>query len=283
MKIIFETFKKSIYNPSFYKSISEEPFSGIFHYYAKVTLILSFVMTLVFGIFLAPIGITFIKERAPDLIKTYYPSGLVVHIEKGEASANVPMPYIVPVKQITGNTPPLDSVQNMFVIDTNNNFEKKIFESYKTYGLLTKTEFVTQNSKGDITIQDLRGAPTTTISQEVLLGWVEKIHNSIGVIVSFGLVATFVLFIIGYIAYLVPLLIFALIPFFISWLKKTPLSYSSAYKMSLYAIVPALALKTLLNMVGILILPAYLTLLVFMLIMALNMREVKPQTLFENK
>jgi hypothetical protein len=53
--------------------------------------------------------------------------------------------------------------------------------------------------------------------------------------------------------------------------------------MSLYAIVPALALKTLLNIVGVFFIPAYFTFLVFLLIISLNMREAEEPTLFENK
>lgn len=282
MKTILETFKKSIYNPAFYQSAGKEPFWNIFHYYSKVALILSAMMTVVLGIFIVPAGVAFIKEHAPDLIKTYYPAGLVVHIEKGEAMANVPMPYIVPVKQVTGIAPAVDTLQNMLVIDTTHGFDKKTFEDYKTYALLTKTEIVTQSDKGQITIQNLRGTPTTTISQEVLLSWVEKIRGALGYIVSFGLVATFVIFVLGYFMYLLPLLLFALVPFFIAWLKKIPLSYGEAYKMSMYAILPALALKTLINLMGIFFIPPYFTLLVFMLIVALNMREVGQPKLFNN-
>lgn len=282
MKTIYETFKKSIYNPAFYQSAGAESFWNIAHYYSKVTLILSAAMTIVLGLVLVPVGVTFVKDHAPDLIKTYYPAGLVVHIEKGEATANVPMPYVVPLKQVTGIAPATDALQNMIVIDTTRDFEKKTFVDYKTYALLTKTEIVTQSDKGQITIQELHGVPTTTMSQEVLLSWVEKIRGSLGLIVSLGLVATFVIFVLGYLMYLAPLLLFALVPFVIAWLKKTPLSYTSAYKVSLYAIVPALALKTLINLMGIFFIPSYFTLLVFILIIAINMREVEQAKLFNS-
>lgn len=85
---------------------------------------------------------------------------------------------------------------------------------------------------------------------------------------------------LGYLMYLILLLLLALIPKSIAYLKKMPLSYASAYKMSLYAIIPALALKTLLNILGVFFLPAYFTLLVFMLVIAVNMREKEEPTLF---
>lgn len=283
MRTIFETFKKSVYNPEFYQSAAGEPFWNILRYYSKVALILATTMTVVLGLVLVPVGVIFVKDHAGALIKTYYPAGLVVHVEKGEATANVPMPYVVPVKQLTGVAPSVDALQNMIVIDTTHDFDKKMFKDYKTYALLTKTEIVTQSDKGQITIQELHGIPATTMSQDVLLSWVEKIRGSLGFIIVLGLLATFIIFILGYFMYLVPLLLFALVPFVIAWVKKTPLSYVEAYKMSLYAIIPALALKTLINLMGIFFIPSYFTLLVFMLIIAINMRGTEQSTLFENK
>lgn len=280
MKSIYETFKKSVYNPSFYQSAPTESFGAILGYYSKVALILSAAMTIVLGAVLIPIGVKFVKERAGDLVRTYYPADLVVHIEKGEATANVPMPYIIPVKQLTGVTPAADVLQNMVVIDTAHDFEKKTFEDYKTYTLLTKSEIVTQSDNGQITIQNLRGMPTSTMSQEVLLSWIENIKSSLWIIVLVGIVATFIIFTCGYLLYLIPLILFAFVPFFVAWLKKTPLSYGASYKMSMYAIIPALALKTALNLLGVFFLPPYFTLLVFMLVITINMREVDQPKLF---
>lgn len=283
MKKIFETFKDSIYNPSFYQSATKDTFWNIFRYYSNATLILSLIMTVTLGIVLVPRGVAFVKEQAVDMVKTYYPADLVIHIENGEATANVPMPYVIPVKQITGVAPSENNLQNMIVVDTNREFDKKMFQEHRTYVLLTKTEIVTQNDNGQITIQELRGSPITTLNQEVLLSLIEKVRNSIPIIVTLGLFATFIILAIGYLVYLIPLLIFALVPFFIAWLRKSSLSYVEAYKISLYAIIPALALKTLLNLMGVFFLPSYFTLLVFMLIVAVNMREVEEPTLFENK
>ena len=170
----------------------------------------------------------------------------------------------------------------MLAIDTKHDFEKRKFEEYKTIALLTKTEIVTRSDKGQITIQELRRMPMTTISQDFLLSWVEKVRGKLVYIILGGVVAAFIVVALGYMVYLIPLLLFALIPFFIAYLKKMPLSYGGAYKISLYAIVPALAGKTLLNLVGVFFLPSYFTLLVFMLIVALNMKEAVQPKLFDN-
>lgn len=283
MKTTFETFKKSIYDPVFYRAAASEPLGGIFRYYAKATLLLSVIMTIGLGFLLGPAIVSFVKIGASELVKSYYPVGLVVTIEKGEATINMPEPYIVSGRGDTLVALKKQGLENLLVIDTQHEFEKKTFEEYKTIALLTKTEIVTRSDNGQTTIQELRRMPATTISQDFLLSWVEKVRGKLGYIVLGGAVAAFVAIALGYMVYLVPLLLFALIPFFIAWLKRAPLSYGGAYQMSLYAIVPALVLKTLLNLFGIFFLPAYFTLLVFMLIIALNMREVEAPTLFENK
>lgn len=283
MKTIFETFKKSVYSTTFYQTVGENSFWSIFKYYFKVTLLLSIAMVVVLGVILVPRGVSFMKNKAGALVSEYYPADLSIEIKNGEAITDVAMPYIIPVKHMTGVTPPAGEIQNMVVIDTTSDFDEKTFENYKTYTLLTKTKLVTQSNAEQITIQNLRGVPDTIISQEVLLSWVEKIRASLWSIVLFGLLATFIIFTFGYLAYLIPLIVFAFIPFFIAWIKKTPITYVESYKISMYAILPALALKTLMNLLGIFFLPSYFTLLVFMLIIAINMREVEAPTLFENK
>lgn len=279
MKTIYDTIKQSVYNPSFYQSVEETPLSGIIRYYVKVSFLLAFVMTIALGALLVPKGIAFVRDSAPSMVKAYFPADLNIHIEKGDASVNVAMPYLVPLSGVSSTT--ADVIQNILVINTTEEFNKKKFDEYRTFALLTKNEIATQNDKGQITIQSLRTLPTITINQAWLLSWVEKINGSLVYIVLFGLIGTFIALLFGYLVYLILLFLFALIPLFIAYLKKDVLSYRSAYKMSLYAIVPALILKTLLNLLGIFTIPAYFSLLVFMLIIAVNMREVKEPTLFE--
>lgn len=281
MKTIFETFKKSVYDPVFYQNAVTTPLSDIVRYYIKFSLFLSVVMTVYLGIALVPQGIKFVKEHAPELVKSYFPAELTINIEKGSASVNVKEPYIIAGKNGSQVALKEQGLESMLVIDTKNDFNKNKFEEYKTFALLTKTEIVTRGNNGQITIQDLRAVPDASINQEWLLSWVEKTRDSLGYIIFFGLLGTFIAMLFGYLKYFIVLLLFALIPRLIAYLKKMPLSYGGAYRISLYAIVPALALKTLMNIFGVFFLPAYFTLLVFMLIVAINMKESEEPTLFE--
>lgn len=282
MKTIFETFKKSIYNPVFYQNAVTTSLPDVVRYYIKFALLLSVVMTVALSILFIPDGVVFIKKYAPDMVKSYFPAELTIKIEKGLASVNVKEPYVIEGKNGSQAVLKEQGLLNMLVIDTKHDFDKKKFEEYKTFALLTKTEFITQSNEGQITIQELRKMPNVSINQNLLLLWVEKVDSSIVYIVIAGVIATFLAMMLGYATYFVVLFVFSLIPILIAYLKKMPLSYSGAYKISLYAIVPALALKTLLNIFGVFSVPAYFTFLVFLLIISLNMREAEEPTLFEN-
>ncbi len=282
MKNLFKTFQKSLYNPEFYHDVAEAPFKDALRYYLKFTLLLAVFMTVVFSVLLVPQGIRFIKEEAPALVKKYYPEGLIITITKGEASSNVTEPYVVPAEGMAKEALHGRMIDNIFVIDTKNEFNKKTFESYKTLALLTKNEIITHSNRGQIKIQDLSSASDLVVSEEVLLAWVEKVRASLSVFVPAGIALMFVVVVAGFILYLVPLLLFALIPFFLAWVKKIPLTYSGAYKMSMYAVLPGLFLKTILNASGFFFAPSFLALLVFMLIISINMREKEQPSLFKS-
>lgn len=275
MKGIFEIFKKSLYNPEFYREVSKGSFKDAFHYYVKITALFALVLTAALSINLIPQGVRFLREQAPLLIKEHYPQGLVVTIEKGQAHTNVAEPYIVSKKDGPSKIFEGSDFENLIVIDTQNNFNKDTFDKYKTFALLTKTELITKDTRNKTTIQDLRGIPDVVVSQENLVSLILKARGMLVYFIPTGIMAVIIALFTGYLIYLVPLLLFALIPYLFAWVKNTPLSYADAYKMSIYAGVPGLALKTLLNMSGFFFVPAYLSFLVFGLVVILNMRENK--------
>lgn len=280
MKAIFETFKKSLHSPEFYQRVASASFSEALRYYIKVIFILAAVATVAFSVLLVPRGVRFIRDVAPSLVREYYPADMVVTIENGQASTNIAEPFIVTSKGVARDILREDGLDNLLVIDTGHELNIKMFEDYKTLVLLTKTEVVTQNRKGNITIQSLRNTPNTVINQTELLVFVEKIRAGLPYLVPVGIVVTLISVFFGYVIYLIPLFLFALIPFLLAKVKKISLTYGGAYRMSLYAVIPGLVLKTILNISGFFFVPAYFSLLVFTLVIFINMREVEQPTLF---
>lgn len=280
MKTLFLTFKKSMYNPEFYRAAAEANTGDVLRSYTKITFVYALFATVMFSVLLVPQGVRFIRDIAPVLVTEHYPADLTVHLEKGEATASVVQPYIIAGNNATREVLKENGLENMLVIDTTHDFSSKAFDDYKTFALLTKSQVITRNNEGNTTIQNLRGIPDMVIDQAGLLSLIKKIHAALIYIVPVGIVMTLIILFFGYIAYLVPLFLFALIPFFLAKVRKVPLTYSGAYKISMYAVLPGLALKTILNIGGIFYLPAYFSLLVFMLVIVINMREVEQPTLF---
>ncbi|OHA83515.1 MAG: hypothetical protein A2937_00190 [Candidatus Yonathbacteria bacterium RIFCSPLOWO2_01_FULL_47_33b] len=283
MKTIFETFKKSLHNPDFYRGVASASLGSALRYYVKAIFVLAVVATIAFSIILAPRGVRFIRDSAPSLVRSYYPTEMVVTIKKGEVSTNIAEPFVVVGSGVTRDILQEDNLDNLLVIDTVHDFNMKMFEEHKTLILLTKTEVATQNNKGNVTIQSLRNTPDTIIDQTKLLAFVGKIQAGLPYLVPLGILATLVSLFLGYVVYLIPLFLFALIPFLLAKVRKMPLTYSGAYKMSIYAVIPGLFLKTIFNISGFFFVPAYLSLLVFALVIFINMREVEQPTLFESK
>lgn len=276
MKNTFETFKKSFFDVSLYREASEASFGSGMRYYVKAILLLSLFATVAFAVLSVPQGVRFMKEEASLLVQERYPAGLVVTFKNGEARANSASPSFIPGEKKTLSALFRDdSIENILVIDTGSEYDRSVFDSYHTFALLTKHDIVIRGTEERVTVQPLRGIPEMTITSASLAGFIEKINNSLAFFVILSLVIVFVLLFVGYFVYLVPLALFALIPFFLAWVKNIPLTYRGAYKMSMYAVVPGLALKTLFNVGGFLLVPAYFSLLIFMLVIFLVMKKLE--------
>lgn len=277
---MFETFKKSIFSPEFYRAVGETPLAGGLRYYVKCSLFLSLVSVGMFSVALIPYGVHFVRDRAPLLIKEYYPAELVMRVTNGVISVNVPEPYIIPTKEITRHAFKDWRFKNLVVIDTQSDFSKKTFDAYETFALITKREVVTSNINGRVTIQEIPVMANTLIDRDILLAWVGKVGSIIMYLIPLGVALLFLVFLLGYILYLVPLLIFALVPLVVARVKNIPLSYGGAYRMSLYAVVPAVTLTAFLNIWGVSSVSVHLIFLLFSLIILVNLRTPEQPKLF---
>ncbi len=276
MKNTFEIFKKSLSDVSLYRDASEAPLQNSIRYYLKVIFLLSLFATLIFGVLAVPQGVRFMKEEALLLVQEKYPSDLVVTFKNGEASTNSVSPSFIQGEKKTLSTLFKDDViENIFVIDTEREYTREAFDSYNTFALLAKHDIVMRRTEGGVVVQSLRSFPEMTVASTTLVGFVKGVNDSIVFLVVLSLVIVFVLLLVGYLMYLVPLALFALIPFFLAWIKNIPLTYRGAYKMSVYAVVPGLVLKTVFNLGGVLAVPAYFPLLIFMLVIFLVMKRLE--------
>ncbi len=266
MKNLLDVLRDSFYNPRFYRDIAQVPMKEAFRFYAKLSLLLSIATTAVMTLIYVPQGVSFIRDYAPQFIETHIDADLVLTLEDGNVSVNVPEPHIISAQGMYGM-----GESNLLVIDTTKPFSLDDFRAYNTLVLVTETEIVTRGNYGEIAIQSTQTLKDTTVSRATLEESLATAERYLPLfVVGFVLVALLIV-LASFAIFLVPLLLFATFPYFLGWIHKTPLSYKAAYTMSLYAIAPGLVLKSLLNSLGFFFFPTYLNLLLFLIIVAINM------------
>lgn len=260
---------------SLYREASEAPLRSSLRYYMKAVSLLALVATFAFAVFSVPQGVRFMKEEALPLIAEKYPANLEVTIKNGEASSSTASSTVIAgEKKILNTLFGNEVVENILVIDTERDYERGAFDAYHTFALLAKHDLVVRGGEGRVTVQSLRNVPDMTISTTTLTSFVKMVNGTLPIFVVISLVVVFVLLFLGYVIYLIPLALFALIPLFLAWTKHFPFTYRGAYKMSVYAVIPGLALKTLFNVGGVLFVPAYFSLLIFVLVIFLVMKKL---------
>lgn len=243
MKNLFDTFKNSIFSPQFYAAIPNTPLKNALTYF----LIFSAVMAVIQVIFLIPSFFNFQKD-VPKLINTavnYYPKELEITIKNGQVSTTAKEPYFVPVpSQLKGSEDELDmeAKKNIIVIDTKTPYSVKKFNEYETAAWLTKDSlFYMEDSQ-------IKGYDLSTMKDyKINQNQIRSITNSLNPYIKFiaPLLAAFALLGI-YFVYLLRLvfaLMYAVMIFLVAKILNRNISYSSAYKTTLYAMTLGLLLE----------------------------------------
>jgi len=168
------------------------------------------------------------KNMEPAILEKY-PDGLVIKIEKGQVSTNMPEPIFFPFPKSVN-----EKIENLVVIDTGATIEEKEFEKYKTVVLITKNCIASMDSNGKITLNSVSQMSDFTLDKSMLASLIKKIKPWLAA--GFPLVAFFVL-IFGYIAVLfklVYLLFAALLIWLIASIKKMDMDYKKSYQAGIH-------------------------------------------------
>jgi hypothetical protein len=256
--------KDTVYNPSFYQKITHEPTElGI--WFLFLINVLSFT---VIGIGLLVISIPSVSSFSmSDYIGTHYPDELTITIQDGVVEANIDMPYYIPLDEDEEGDP-----ANLIVIDTTEGQTFDTISSYDTLAVLTRDSLVFFKSEGETRIFSLEEIKDFTFNKDTAISWGETIMTW-----TYILIIPFALLMIGIVAcfvlgwYLLVSFIYALVPFFAAKLLKKRLTYMNAYKVSLYALVPAILFSTIISLLGLHSLP-FLTLGIVSFVAIINIR-----------
>ena len=175
---IFSEIKNSIYGPKYYKEVLEKPFSYSFKYYVIFALLFALVFTTVATIRFIPI-VNLLSEKVPQLAG-YFPQELAINIKNGKASTNVQEPYFVKMPQSfkadSNARPNISDMKYLFVIDTKDKFDLDVFNSYKTYALLTADSIIYIDGNKKITISSFASVKDFTLNRDKVAGFINTIR-----------------------------------------------------------------------------------------------------------
>ena len=250
--------KNSIYNPVFYNTISQKPFSQALVYYLKFISILALVLTIIISIFLVPA-----LTRGLDILRVEFtntfPAELEIKIAEGETSINLPEPYIISWPRAFGLTKWTNKPKSFFVIDTTVVDPLQSIDDYDTYVLLTKESLAyRQETNSDlgqqITVWQMDEDVDLVVNQAGLMSLIDHLNRYLFIISP----ALVFIFFVGLWLGLLSLLLWLFLIVALLWLiylwprdKENRLSYITLYKTALYALTIGLLGKILFIALGI--------------------------------
>ncbi len=241
---LWQSFKASVYDPAFYRSMKERKSSLALGYFALVVFVASLAVSFpaISGIysfvFHSSEEVNSIRQQVLDL----YPDWLELKVEGGKLSMNAESPFAIPMPRGAAEDEgdePLPA--NLIVINTEKPIEVSDFDEYDTLIILGEdTIGAIEEEKGKVQIQEigqfLEDGQFTLVKDEYakFVAKVEKLIKGFSVALLF--LVPIIVFGGLLVSYLVYLLLGALVIWAVSRLCKTNWSYGTAYKAGLYLI-----------------------------------------------
>ncbi len=258
-------------NPSFYEqSITESREKAMsLLFWVNVFAASVFAVTVLINVI--PSMIDFAKG---NYVSEVYPDGLQVDIKGGAVSINEPVPYYLPTPGALMEEG--DDMENLLVIDTTEDLSVDTIKSYNSLAVLTKDSLYFAKDENETRVFSLDESEDLTITEDKVISW-----SKIAIKWAYVAIIPFTLMMIGLIAgfsfiyYIVISFALALIPLLIGKARKLPITYRSAYIISLYALVPVVMIDIVTTLFGLLTLPFWLTVVIFSVVVILNLRDWK--------
>lgn len=275
----FASIKKSFYDPEFYKKIPGFSFW-------KVATYLLLIVTLAYLLLLGKGGVWLHQnrehiEKTASQILSSYPEGLELNFNQGVLSTNAQEPVFFSSEGMDLNLEEWDLPSDLAVIDTQTPFSPAQFEAYGTIAWLSGETLYMQGEGGKMEIFPYPNELTTQVTKASLNSTLEQAWLALKLPAFFFAFALFILCGLGFFLYFTVYLAFiSLIVTFISRLNGLKRKYAECYRLTVYALTPALFFALIINVISLfwpLVTPPFLFTGVLLLALYLNVR--KPTTL----
>ncbi len=268
LRTFFETIKKSLFEPKYYKEVGKASFWSAYKYLWFFLFIFTVLRSFEFGA-------SYLKNRPqikPGIdrfmiyAQTFYPKELELRMRNGQLSTNVKEPYIFDLKK--GEWSKFDK-RHLLIIDTKGSIEN--YPNYKTYVLATKNAVVypskARNSDIEQTsvfyFRDLK--QDFTMNKNVykdLLNMVKPYASrALFFVDSMVLAGLFLFLVFGSLfwtgAVMFGLLFLTFFVWIVNLIFKKKFNYGTLYKMGMHAVTWPIIINEALKYLGLVIPSAY--------------------------
>ena len=270
---MFRTFytdvKNTFYNPEFYKTIPQKGFSHPFWLLVK----LSFISAVVVVVSVIPFVVRFVSEVQQTSQTQYFPEGLEIVIEDGVATTNLPEePYYIRSDRFGPALAP-DKPRTVLMIDTKNDLTLEDISSEEAAFFVMRSAFAFKD-KDQIRYfryEDLFDK-RVVINEENTTELVNKIVAELPFVsVLVGIFLLVLITVTGPFGWLFIALPLSLVALIVNYSRKLGLSYRDVFVMSMYALVPAMCVDIITDILfGLQSFSFLLTLAIFTVVLVWN-------------
>lgn len=273
----FKNLASSFYKPAFYSATLQKPVSYSFKNFFLFALILALILTGVYSFIYFPKIKTFLDNVVTQGIDAY-PDGLKIEIKNGSASANAPQPYFVKLPGFFAGNP--NQLENLFVIDTNNEFSTEKFNEYKTLVVLNKSSIAAFDNKDQIKIIPLKDVKDFILDKQTVNSFYEKVKPWFKSVYPIFLFGSFLLVFLMISMHLVYLFFGALLVWIIAKIKGIKMGYWKSYQAGIHLIMPVILITTIIGFFGFRFPFLFTLLLIIMAI--LNLENIRTSAKIEH-
>lgn len=277
--LFWQSLKRSVYDPEFYREVSKQSFSQGFSFFIKYVLLLSALVSLVI---LTYLGIFLFGGKFDEMMRgagLVYPDDLIVTVVNGKISINQEQPYAIPLPASEGVKIEDGDLNYLVVIDTEYPITLEALKEYKTATLVGESSIGFRDDTGTLKIYEIPKEMNIVIDRSWVDGAINKgmgVIKKVGFSVAFALIplTVFMGFTFGVMLYLV---FAAFLVWLIARVNNLSYSYKQSYITSMYLITVPQALSVVFFWLAIII--PYFRTIIFVAMAILNLKKSGEQSI----
>ncbi len=243
MKAFFSELRASVFNPSFYASLSERTVGSAFLYFTKLICFLALIATIAFSVPLV-MGISAIAKALPDMVSDLYPSDLVLTLENGVLSATgtVPARIAIPerMQMITGEL----GIDTLAVIDPETPYAPQTFTAMRSLLWVHRDAVIARENNGQQVFPYPPEVSNTFTSTNVRT-YADQFVAALRGLIPLLILGLFLLLVVGGFLHVPVIALTAVGVFFLGKALRRDWTYGRSFQFALHAMTAPVILALL--------------------------------------